>query len=84
MSLAAGPYHWSPFVKFSVYNKIKVKLMRSSNHTEHKKNCIISRSQNTTALQPSVFATGMHPVTDHKKMAARDPRYFEILRSQKW
>jgi len=47
--------------------------MRSSNQTEHyrkkkkREKNLISQAQNTTALQRSVFATGMQPVTDHKK-----------------
>ena len=35
--------------------------MRSLTHTEHHKtNCIILHSQNTTALQPNVFLSGMN------------------------
>jgi hypothetical protein len=50
---------WSPFRRCFVYDKSKVKLVDSRNHTEHYGNYIISHVQNTTALQPSVFLIGI-------------------------
>jgi hypothetical protein len=44
-----------------IYKTSTVKFMHSSNHTNTTAHsCIISHAQNTTAIQPNVFLTGIH------------------------
>jgi hypothetical protein len=58
---AAATFYWSKFVTCSVFKKLKIKFMHTSN-TENiqEGKSIYSHAQGTPALQANVFLTRMH------------------------
>lgn len=58
-------FHWSPFVRYSIYDWRRVTFVHSSNQMKSDRKFFLlfkmySSSQDTTARQPSVFLTGIH------------------------